>query len=481
MATNGTPTIVPPQNLEAEESVLGAMMVSESTIEPVLLDVRLHAEDFYRDRHRAIYEAIIHLNENADPVDVLTVSEALAKHGQLDAIGGRDVVASLAAKVPAPGSAKHYAQIVKQNSLMRRLDMAAKTIQQSVAERDGEPSEMVEQAERLLFQVAHEERAVDFREIGEILHDEIDKLEALASGTSDITGTPSGFRDLDEKTGGFQPGNLVVIAARPAMGKSTLVCDFAQNVAMKHNKPVALFSLEMSEMELAHRFIGSQSRISSDRLRKGKVAQKDWPKVVKACNQLESAPLWIDDSSDLGLLELRAKARRLQAQEKGRGSEGLGMVIVDYMQLMRSDDARANRVEQVSQFSRGLKILARELAVPVIGISQLSRAPEQRPDKRPILSDLRESGAIEQDADVVGFLYRDDYYNQDSEDPGGAELILAKHRNGPVGTIRLVFLEHYPKFADRARGEAPVEQPAGEGPPIEDFAAPDDVADAEEA
>ncbi|HEX3562905.1 MAG TPA: DnaB-like helicase N-terminal domain-containing protein, partial [Solirubrobacterales bacterium] len=223
LATNGK-TIVPPQNLEAEESVLGAMMVSESTIEPVLLDVRLHAEDFYRDRHRTIYEAIIRLNEKADPVDVLTVSEALAKHGQLEAIGGRDVVASLAAKVPAPGSASHYAQIVKQNSLMRRLDSAAKQIQASVAERDGEPSEMVEQAERLLFQVAHEERAVDFREIGEILHDEIDKLEALASGTSDITGTPSGFRDLDDKTGGFQPGNLIVIAARPAMGKSTLVC-----------------------------------------------------------------------------------------------------------------------------------------------------------------------------------------------------------------------------------------------------------------
>jgi replicative DNA helicase len=475
LATTGTPTIVPPQNLEAEESVLGAMLVSESTIEPVLLDVRLQAEDFYRDRHRTIYEAIIHLNEDANPVDVLTVSEALAKHGQLEAIGGRDVVASLAAKVPAPGSASHYALIVKQNSLMRRLDSAAKQIQASVAERDGEPSEMVEQAERLLFQVAHEERAVDFREIGEILHDEIDKLEALASGTSDITGTPSGFRDLDDKTGGFQPGNLIVIAARPAMGKSTLVCDFAQNVAMKHNKPVALFSLEMSEMELAHRFIGSQSRISSDRLRKGKVSSKDWPKVVKACNQLESAPLWIDDSSDLGLLELRAKARRLHAQEKGRGHDGLGMVIVDYMQLMRSDDARANRVEQVSQFSRGLKILARELAVPVIGISQLSRAPEQRPDKRPILSDLRESGAIEQDADVVGFLYRDDYYNQDSEDPGGAELILAKHRNGPVGTIRMVFLEHYPKFADRAReGQPGEQQPSGEGSQIEDGIAESD-------
>jgi replicative DNA helicase len=470
LATNGKAAVVPPQNLEAEESVLGAMMVSESTIEPVLLDVRLQAEDFYRDRHRAIFKAIIRLNEDANPVDVLTVSEALSRHGELEQVGGRDVVASLAAKVPAPGSARHYAAIVKQNSLMRRLDAAAKHIQQSVAERDGEPSELVEQAERLLFQVAHEERAVDFREIGEILHDEIDKLEALATGSAEVTGTASGFRDLDERTGGFQPGNLIVIAARPAMGKSTLVCDFAQNVALKHNKPVALFSLEMSEMELAHRFIGSQSRISSDRLRKGKVSSKDWPKVVKACNQLESAPLWIDDSSDLGLLELRAKARRLHAQEKTRGHDGLGLIIVDYMQLMRSDDARANRVEQVAQFSRGLKILARELMVPVIGISQLSRAPEQRPDKRPILSDLRESGAIEQDSDVVGFLYRDDYYNADSEDPGGAELILAKHRNGPVGTIRLVFLEHYPKFADRAREEKPVEQSAGEGPPMVDLA-----------
>ena len=490
MATNGKTNLVPPQNLEAEESVLGAMMVSEATIEPVLLDVHLRVDDFYRDRHRTIYEAIIGLHENADPVDVLTVSEALAQRGLLDEVGGRDIVASLAAKVPAPGSAKHYAQIVKQNSLLRRLDATAKRIQQSIVERDGEPRALVENAERLLFQVANQEQADDFREIGDILHDEIDKLEALANGSSEITGTPSGFRDLDDKTGGFQPGNLIVIAARPAMGKSTLVCDFAQNVAMKHQQPVALFSLEMSEMELAHRFIGSQSRISSDRLRKGKVASKDWPKVVKACNQLESAPLWIDDSSDLGLLELRAKARRLHAQERGRGNEGLGLVIVDYLQLMRSDDPRANRVEQVAQFSRGLKILARELNVPVVGISQLSRAPEQRPDKRPILSDLRESGAIEQDADLVGFLYRDEYYNQEaSEDPGGAELILAKHRNGPVGTIRLVFLEHYPKFADRAREERPIEQPAGEGPPMPGVApevrdvAPDvgdDFADAEE-
>ncbi|HEX2360423.1 MAG TPA: replicative DNA helicase [Solirubrobacterales bacterium] len=474
MASNGTAAAVPPQNLEAEESVLGAMMVSQATIEPVLLDVRLQPEDFYRDRHRAIFEAVIRLNENADPVDVLTVSEALERHGELDQIGGRDIVASLAAKVPAPGSAKHYAQIVKQNSLMRRLDAAAKTIQQSVATRDGEPSEMVERAERLLFQVAHEERAADFREIGDILHQEIDKLEALATGKAEVTGVPAGFRDLDSLTGGFQPGNLIVIAARPAMGKSSIVCNIAENVAVKSGKPVALFSLEMSEMELSHRFIASQARIAGDRLRKGRVAARDWPKVVKACNKLSEAPLWIDDSSDLGMLELRAKARRLHAQERSRGHEGLGLVIVDYLQLMRSDDPRANRVEQVAQFSRGLKILARELEVPVIGISQLSRAPEQRPDKRPILSDLRESGAIEQDADLVGFLYRDEYYNPETEDPGIAELIIGKHRNGPIGTVRLAFMSHYPKFADPAREDRPVEQRPGEGPPMSDLAAAGD-------
>jgi replicative DNA helicase len=463
--------VVPPQNLDAEESVLGAMMVSQATIDPVLLDVHLQAEDFYRDRHRAIFGAIVKLHESADPVDVLTVAERLTEHGELEKVGGKDVVASLAARVPSPGSAKHYAEIVKQNSLMRRLDAAAKTIQQSVAERDGAPSEMVEQAERLLFGVAHTDQAADFREIGEILADEIDKLEALATGKAGVTGVSAGFRDLDSLTGGFQPGNLIILAGRPAMGKSAAVCNIAENVAVKDDKPVALFSLEMSEMELAHRFIASQARIAGDRLRKGRVASRDWPKVVKACNKLESAPLWIDDSSDLGLLELRAKARRLHAQERSRGNEGLGMVVVDYLQLMRSDDPRANRVEQVAQFSRGLKILARELNVPVIGISQLSRAPEQRPDKRPILSDLRESGSIEQDADLVGFLYRDEYYNGDeSEEPGIAELIIAKHRNGPTGVVRLAFLEHYPSFTNLARQERPVEQPAGEGPADFDLA-----------
>jgi replicative DNA helicase len=249
------------------------------------------------------------------------------------------------------------------------------------------------------------------------------------------------------------------------MGKSAIVTNIAEHVSSKHSEPVAFFSLEMSEAELAHRFIANRARISSDRLRRGKVATKDWPGVVRACNELEQASLWIDDSSDLGLLDLRAKARRLHASEGG-----LGVVIVDYLQLMRPEDPRQNRVEQVGQISRGLKILARELDVAVIGISQLSRAPEQRPDKRPILSDLRESGNIEQDADLVAFLYRDEYYNAESEDQGIAELIIRKHRNGPVDTVRLAFLSHYPSFANLSRQEKPEEQRPGEGPPMLDFA-----------
>jgi replicative DNA helicase len=420
-------THVPPQNLEAEESVLGAMMVSEGAIAPVILDVRLHDEDFYRDRHRVTFGAIKALYERSEPIDALTVTELLAQHGELDGAGGKDAVSALASTVPAPGNARHYAQIVKQNALLRRLLAAAQSIQSSVHEREGEPEELVEGAERLLFKVAHEERASDFRQVAEVLAEEIDRLE---------------------------------------MGKSSLVANIAEHVSLKRGQPVAFFSLEMSETELAHRFIAVRARIASDRLRKGKVAAKDWPGVVRACNELEQAPLWIDDSSDVGMLDLRAKARRLHASEGG-----LGLVIVDYLQLMRPEDPRHNRVEQVAQISRGLKILARELDVPVLGISQLSRAPEQRPDKRPILSDLRESGQIEQDSDLVGFIYRDEYYNrEDSDDPGVAELIIAKHRNGPTGTVRLAFLEHYPSFANLSRQERPVEQSPGEGPPILDAA-----------
>ncbi len=460
-------THVPPQNIEAEESVLGAMLVAEPALTRVIDEVKLNAADFYLDRHRAIFESAHDLYAASKPVDALSVAEALTQRNMIDTAGGKHYVSELAAKVPAAGNAKHYAEIVQQNSLLRRLLGAGQEIQGWVNDRAGEPRELSERAEKLLFDVAHKEQASDFKLLSEILHDEIDRLEKLSTGESEMTGTPAGFRDIDAITGGFQPGNLIIVAARPAMGKSALVANIAENVAVKRDLPVAFFSLEMSEVELAQRFIACRARISGDKLRKGQVSQRDWPKVVRACNELEQAPLWFDDSSDLGILDLRAKARRLHAQEQDRG--GLGLIILDYMQLMRSDDPRANRVEQVGQISRGLKILARELEVPVVAISQLSRAPEQRTPPKPQLSDLRESGQIEQDADVVAFLYREDYYRDPEEEPDGlADLIIAKHRNGPIGTRKLVFLDRYPKFADHSGQEAPIEQPAGESPPLAD-------------
>ena len=450
---------VPPQNLEAEQSVLGAMMVSAAAIDPVLVEVRLRAEDFYREQHRRIFAAIARLETDGDPVDALTVSEALSQSGELEAAGGRDAISSLAATAPAPGNARHYAEIVQQNALLRRLIAAAQTIQQSVAEREDEPKQLAERAEALLFKVAHEEQASDFRQIGEVLEQEVSKLEEVSKGSGGVIGTPTGFRDLNEITGGFQDGNLIVIAARPSMGKSTLVCNIAESVAVKEGKPVALFSLEMSEAELAQRFISSQAKINGDKLRKGLVSNKDWPKVVEACNTLDEAPLWIDDSADLGMLELRAKARRLHAQERARG--GLALVIVDYLQLMRPEDPRVNRVEQVGQMSRGLKILSQELSIPVVGVSQLSRAPEQRPGGKPMLSDLRESGQIEQDADLVMFIWREERYKEDSDRPGEADIIIAKHRNGPVGERTLVFRPEFPKFLDMAHSDRSFQAPAG--------------------
>ena len=899
MATAEATANVPPQNLDAERSVLGAMMVSASSLDPVFADVRLGGEDFYRERHRVVYEAIKTLYNRDEAVDALTVTEHLTQIGQLDAAGGRAEVQTLPDEVPAPGNSAHYARIVKQNALLRRLLAAAQQIQQSVHSRDGEPQQLAEQAERLLFDAAHREQAGDFSRLNEVLSTEVDRLEALASGDSSVTGVPSGFRDLDAITGGFQPGNLIILAARPGMGKclpgSALVydpttgarrtiesvveavesgreawvaaigrdmklrparvsashrngskrvwrmrtrlgrcveatdnhpfltidgwtelgdlaagdrvavprslprssetrdmpdhevvmlaaliadgsltknsprychgpdtgtelyrhvaaaaasfgtrlsddgsgtatisggrgagsnpvrelceqheiwgkhswnkfvpdaiyglgdeqiarflsvlyaCDghiyagqaynqigyttiserlardvqhlllrlgivatirvlkrtvyegtdrralevritgregliafchrvgalgkerqasavlqhvagtcqttnvdtlpvkmwarvktslgdqpwrvlseatgrppnhnwhvgkrglsrgllteiaaglddpalaelahsdvwwdevvaiepagegetfdltvpdhhnfvaddvvvhnsgwvinVADHIAREKGKAVAMFSLEMSEMEIAQRMIASRARIPSDKLRKGQFAKRDWQRVVKAGNELENARLWIDDSSDLGILDLRAKARRLHASESAGDGDGLAVIIVDYLQLMRADDPRANRVEQVGQMSRGLKILARELEVPVIALSQLSRAPEQRTgrDKRPILSDLRESGNLEQDSDLVTFIYRDDYYNEESEDEGVAELIIRKHRNGPIDTINLAFRPHYPSFSNLTRKDRPTEQAAGEGPPLDTIQAVEEL------
>jgi replicative DNA helicase len=466
---NGHNGAVPPQNLEAEESVLGAMLVAPAAISAVLVEARLRPPDFYRESHRVIYAAILALNDKNEAIDPLTVCAELEKRGDLATAGDKPYVHQLAAVVPAAGNARHYAKLVKDAATLRRLLDVAHQIEFRVADRRGEAHELVEDSERLLFDVAHGESTGDFRQVGEIMHEEIDKLEALSRAGVAITGAPSGFRDLDDITGGFQKSNLIVLAARPSMGKSALVTNIAENVALKHNRPVALFSLEMSVTELAQRFVASQARMPGDKLRKGGVARSDWPKVIKACQALEQAPLWIDDSSDLDVLELRAKARRLHAKEMNQGHGGLGLIIVDYLQLMRASASADSRVEQVGQMSRGLKILARELEVPVIAVSQLNRSPEQRPDKRPLLSDLRESGQIEQDADLVMFIYRDEYYNPETtEKQGVAEIHVAKHRNGPAGLhVDLSFLSRFPKFANIARVEQPVEQLAGEGPPLQ--------------
>jgi len=466
---------VPPQNLEAEESVLGAMMVSETAVASVIVDVHLTDLDFYRERHRLIFRAVHSLHARGEPVDALTVAEQLTQTGDLTEAGGKELVSSLASTVPVAGNADHYARIVKANAMLRRLLEASHKIQRSVHEREGEPRDLVERAEAMMFEVAHDTASKDFASLTEILERETTRLEELSEGKRDLTGTPSGFVDLDKITGGFQPGNLVVLAARPAMGKSAIVGNIADFVAVEKGLPVAFFSLEMSETELAHRFLACRAGIQGDKLRKGQVKSL-WPKVLKASNQLAGAPIWIDTSSDLSTLELRAKARRLHSKEQADG--GLGLIIVDYIQLMRPDDPRQSRVEQVGAISRGLKLLSGELGVPVLALSQLSRAPELRPDKRPILSDLRESGAIEQDSDVVCFLFREEYYERDNADEdvkGKAELIVAKHRNGPIGTVDLAFQSPYPRFRNMARGyrqrdEAPPPSPG-------DFDADDDPMD----
>jgi replicative DNA helicase len=327
---------------------------------------------------------------------------------------------------------------------VRRLRATTYEIQASVAQHDGAARDLVERAERAMLEVAHDDRQKDFKSIEEVLHTELDKLHRLSLEHTALTGTPSGFKDLDEVTGGFQPGNLVIIAARPSMGKSALVCNIAENASIQHRAPVALFSLEMSETELAQRFVASQARIKGDELRKGRVAENKWPKIMDASQRLARAPLFIDDSSDIGLLEIRAKARRLAQQH------GLGLIVVDYLQLLRADGRIENRVEQIGQMSRGLKVLARELECPVIALSQLNRGVESRTDKRPVLSDLRESGSIEQDADLVAFIYRDEYYDKESEREGEADIIIAKHRNGAIGEITLTFQKEYPKFVNYA-------------------------------
>lgn len=435
---------IPPQNLDAEESVLGAMMLSPGAIGAV--SEVLQASDFYRESHAKIYRAALALYGRGEPVDAITLVDELERRGELEEVGGKVRIHELAALVPAASNAAHYARIVRDMATLRGLVRAGQEIARLGVERQGEDTvELVDRAEQIVFELAQARVSGDFSHIEELLKDSFERITALYEAGAEVTGIPSGFRDLDHLTAGFQPGNLVIIAARPSMGKSGLALNIAANLAVRHATPVALFTLEMSKAEVTQRLMCAEAKVESQKLRTGKLAPDDWPRLTAACDKLSKAPLYVDDTGSITMMEIRSKARRLKMREPG-----LGLIIVDYLQLMTTESRAENRVQEVSEISRNLKRLARDLDVPVLALSQLSRAVEQRHDKRPILSDLRESGSIEQDADLVLFIYRDDYYDPDSDQQGLAEIHLAKHRNGPTGMVKLSFLKRFAKFADLA-------------------------------
>ncbi len=434
---------VPPQNLDAEESVLGAMMLSPGAIGAV--SEALDASDFYRESHAKIYRAALSLYAKGDPVDAITLVDELEERGELEKVGGRVRIHELAALVPATANAGHYGRIVREMATLRGLIRAGSEVAQLGWDRPGETTDLVDRAEQIVFDLSQSRVTSEFTHIETLLKESFERITALYEAGVDVTGTPSGFRDLDRLTAGFQPGNLVIVAARPSMGKSALGLCIATNLAVRGEVPTAIFTLEMSKSEVTQRLMCSEAKVESQRLRTGKLGADDWPRLTAACDKLAKAPIYVDDTGSITMMEIRSKARRLKSKEPS-----LGLIVVDYMQLMTTGQTAENRVQEVSQISRQLKVLARDLDVPILAMSQLSRAVEQRHDKRPILSDLRESGSIEQDADLVMFIYRDEYYNEESDQQGLAEVHLAKHRNGPTDSIKLSFLKRYAKFADLA-------------------------------
>jgi len=428
---------VPPQDIDAERSVLGAMLLDESAVSEVL--ALLTPEDFYRPSHAKIFEAVTALFSRNEPADEVTVSAQLRATSQLEAVGGSVFLASLTDSVPTAANAAHYARIVHNRALSRRLINAATTIAGQGYE-GGEIDLLLDQAEAKIFEITRAREHRSFVPLKDAVKTAFKQIEKLYERKEAVTGAATGFLDLDRLTSGLQPSDLIIVAGRPSMGKTAFALNMGLNAALRNSTSVAVFSLEMSKEQLVMRMLCAEARIDSQRLRGGFLKDSDWPKLAKAAGMLSEAPVYIDDTGAIGILEMRAKARRLQAEK------GLGMIIVDYLQLMRGRSMNEGREREISEISRGLKALAKELAVPVVALSQLNRSLEQRTDKRPMLSDLRESGAIEQDADVIMFVYRDDYYNPDSADKGIAEIIVGKQRNGPTDTVKLRFFKEFTRF-----------------------------------
>lgn len=433
---------IPPHSIEAEQAVLGGLMLDNAAWDRVA--DRVSEGDFYRHDHRLIFRAVASLAERSQPFDVVTLSEWLDARGELDNAGGLAYLGALAKDTPSAANITAYADIVREHSVLRNLIRVGTEITESAYRADGrESKELLDQAEQKVFEIAEQGARSQggFRSIKSLLKTTVEHIDALFERDDPITGLPTGWGDFDEMTSGLQAGDLVIVAGRPSMGKTTFAINIAEYAAIKKRVPVAIFSMEMPGEQLAIRLLSSMGRINQQRLRTGRLEDEDWPRLTSAVSMFTEVPLFIDDSPALTPTDLRARARRLM-REQG----GLGLVVVDYLQLMQVSGSTENRATEISEISRGLKALAKELKVPVIALSQLNRSLEQRPNKRPVMSDLRESGAIEQDADLIVFIYRDEVYNEDSPDKGTAEIIIGKQRNGPIGTVRLTFLGQYTRF-----------------------------------
>ncbi len=438
-----------PQNIEAECGVLGSIIIDPEAI--VQVSDFLHADDFYRDAHNTIYEVILQLYEEHEPADFITICDELERRNKLEEVGGASYITSLINQVPTSGNVEFYARIVERTAILRRLIHAAGQIA-AIAYEEGDADIALDKAEQLIFNISQRHARSDFTHMREVLAEYMNKLDQLHEHRGTIVGVPTGFTDLDRLTGGLQKSDLIVLAARPGIGKSSLALSLAHNTALKYHNSLAVFSLEMSKDQLAQRLLSMDARIDQQRLRTGIIEEDEWDRIVYAMDTLSESNIWIDDTAGISTMEMRSKARRLQAEH------GIDLIIVDYLQLMQATIGgrrNENRVQEISEISRSLKGLARELNVPVLALAQLSRAVESRQSKVPQLSDLRESGSIEQDSDIVMFIYRDDLYNQESERKNIADIIIAKHRNGPVGEISLYFQASQTRFRDLELNPSP--------------------------
>ena len=436
-------TRIPPHSVESEQSILGSILLDKDAI--ITVAETITPTDFYKDAHRIIYESMMALNNKNEPIDMVTLTDELRKRGYLDDIGGVTYLTSLSTIVPTTSNVKYYADIVKEKSVLRQLIKASNDII-NLGYGSGESAENVlDFAEKKIFDISQERTNDDFKPINQVLMDTYDMIESIYSNKSDVTGVTTGFKDLNKKINGLQRTDLILVAARPAMGKTAFALNLVQNAAIKGNASVAVFSLEMSKEQLAQRMVAAQSNVELKKMKTGTLNDADWPRIISAMAVMSDAKIFIDDTPGIKINELRSKCRKLKMEQ------GLDLVMIDYLQLMESDSKNESRQQEISKISRSLKILAKELDCPVVALSQLSRAPEQRADHRPVLSDLRESGAIEQDADIVMFLYRDEYYHSDSEKKDLAEIIIAKNRHGETGSVELVWMGSIQRFGDKVK------------------------------